>query len=301
MMKEKFKVLTILGSPHDKKSNTRTLVEDFVDDVASFGLDLTHEIVALGRKEVKPCKGCWACTRGKLCPIKDDLQEIKTKMVECDMLILASPVYTNQIAAQMKALFDRLFTWCHIYPLLGKYGLSVVTTGNEGHGETGEFLEKMLATYGTYSFGSVQSIGGFTPGFFPWREKAREKNKKLAQKVANTILKGKKPSMKPIQRHIYKVMKNKMNGIHAVNSMVYGVPNDQPNPSKFHLKILPVIFKRLKMDESQIKKWGDILAFELSWWRDRGWLRTKSLKQLQHMADTNDFDVRSRLLLDHEN
>lgn len=31
-------------------------------------------------------------------------------MLECDMLIMASPVYTNQVSAQMKALFDRLFT-----------------------------------------------------------------------------------------------------------------------------------------------------------------------------------------------
>jgi hypothetical protein len=31
-MTETFKVLTILGSPHHRKSNTRVLVEDFVDE-----------------------------------------------------------------------------------------------------------------------------------------------------------------------------------------------------------------------------------------------------------------------------
>ena len=32
-MNGKFKVLTILGSPHDKKSNTRAFVEDFVEEM----------------------------------------------------------------------------------------------------------------------------------------------------------------------------------------------------------------------------------------------------------------------------
>ena len=214
-----FKILTILGSPHDAKSNTRGFVEDFVDEVAQAGLPLEHEIVSLGSKNVKPCIGCWGCTRGKCCPLgDDDLAAIKQSMIECDMLILASPVYTNQVTAQMKAFCDRLFTWCHVYPLLGKYSLSAVTTGNDGHKETGEFLEKMLATYGTYSFGSILSLGGFTPGFFPWREESRKKYTKLAQKVAQTVLQGKMPPSRSIQNKIFRTMKNKMSGIHAVNT-----------------------------------------------------------------------------------
>ena len=60
-------------------------------------------------------------------------------MLKCEVLILACPVYENQVSAQMKALFDRLFVWCHIFPLLGKYSLSAVTTGNDGYQQTGEY------------------------------------------------------------------------------------------------------------------------------------------------------------------
>ncbi len=55
-MANEFKILTILGSPHDGKSNTRALVEDFVEDVAAAGLAVDHQVISLGRKKVLPCK-----------------------------------------------------------------------------------------------------------------------------------------------------------------------------------------------------------------------------------------------------
>ncbi len=295
-MKSTFKILTILGSPHNGRSNTKALVNGFVEDLENEGLELDHEIISLGRKKVEPCKGCWNCTFERPCRIKDDLEEIKIKMIECDMLILASPVYTNQVTAQMKAFFDRLFTWCHIFPLLGKYGLSVVTTGNDGHKETAAFLEKMLATYGTFSFGSIKSIGGFTPGFFPWREHSRSKYKKMAKKVAGTILKGKLPARRRIQRKMFRAMKLKMTGIHTVNCIQYGIPEGQPKPNPVRAKLMYAFFRKFNLTEEQLNKWGKFLAFELAWWRDRNWLDSKSLKQLMGKPIPESFNVTSRLL-----
>ena len=296
IMKSTFKILTILGSPHDGKSNTKALVEEFVEDMKNEGLQLEPEVIALGRKRVDPCKGCWNCTYKRPCPIKDDLGEIKLKMIECDMLILASPVYTNQITAQMKAFCDRLFTWCHIYPLLGKYSLSVVTTGNDGHKETASFLEKMLATYGTFSFGSITSIGAFTPGFFPWREHSRSKNKRMAKRVASTILKGKMPAKRRIQKKIFRTMKLKMTGIHTVNCLQYGNLEGQPKPNPVRVKLMNKFFKKLNITNEQLNKWAGFLAFELAWWRDRNWLDSNSLKQLMDKPIPENFNVSSRLL-----
>ncbi len=296
-MNKKFKILTILGSPHDKRSNTRAFVEDFVEEIQNVGLDLEHTIISLGRKTVKPCIGCWSCTKGTPCPLAgDDLAEIKHAMIACDMLILASPVYTNQVTAQMKAFCDRLFTWCHIYPLLGKYSLSVVTTGNDGHKETADFLEKMLATYGTYSFGSILSIGGFTLGFFPWRKQSRNKYKKFAGIVASTILQQKRPKSRSIQRKMFRTMKKKMRGIHTVNSMVHGVPENQPHPPKLRASIMRFFFRKMKLTETQLEKWANLLSFELAWWRERGWLRVNSLEQLADMPVPEGFHVKERLL-----
>lgn len=295
-MTRTFKILTILGSPHNRKSNTRALVEDFIEEVRNAGLQLEHEIISLGRTKVEPCRGCWRCTTGKPCPVKDDLEEIKIKMIECDMLIVASPVYTNQVTAQMKAFFDRLFTWCHIFPLLGKYSLSAVTTGNDGQGETAAFLEKMLATFGTFSFGSIKSMGGFTPGFFPWRAHSRSKNRKLAKKVASTVMKGKLPRTRRIQKKMFWAMKMKMTGIHTVNCKQFGIPEGQPKPNPLRAKLMYTFFRRFKLTEEQLDKWGKILAFELAWWRDRHWLESRSMKQLMDIPTPEDFNVSSRLL-----
>jgi multimeric flavodoxin WrbA len=298
MMTKTFKIVTILGSPHDGMSNTRALVEDFVDDVAAAGVALDHEVISLGRKTVFPCKGCWNCTRSKPCPLsaKDDLEQIKAAMVNCDMLILASPVYCNQITAQMKALIDRLFTWCHIFPLLGKYSLSACTTGGDGLENTSAFLEKILATYGTYSFGTISSKGGLTPGLFPARSMARDRNRRLATRVAQTILEGKRPSVKAEQRKMFKVMKRKMMGIHAVNCLYSGIDEDQPKPPWLLRGMIRRFILKAEVSDRELETWAGLLSFELSWWKSRGWLDAKSFKDLMTRSRADDFDVAAHVL-----
>lgn len=53
-MNRRFKILTILGSPHDRKSNTRALVDDFVEKVAEAGLSGGGSVVAAGRLVQRP-------------------------------------------------------------------------------------------------------------------------------------------------------------------------------------------------------------------------------------------------------
>ena len=296
-MNKQFKILTVLGSPHDAKSNTRAFVEDFVDEISAAGLEASHEVIALGRKTVSPCKGCWNCTKGKRCPLSnDDLEGIKGKMIDCDMLILASPVYTNQVSAQMKTLFDRLFTWCHIFPLLGKYGLSVCTTGNDGFRETGDFLEKMLGTYGVSSFGTIYSTGAITPGFFPRREMARNRYKPFARRIAHVIQSGKKPSITNWQLKMFKVMKKKMSGVHVIHYLRYGAEENQPNPPRFLLWMMKKIIKKRNFKKEQMDKMAGLMTFELNWWRDRNWLTTRNFKQLLETPLPDGFDAKQHLL-----
>lgn len=290
------KILTILGSPHNAKSNTRGFVEDFVEEIAIAGLALEHQVISLGQKEVRPCKGCWNCTKQKPCPLADDdLEAIKLAMIECDMLIFACPVYTNQITAQMKALFDRLFTWCHIFPLLGKYSLSACTTGNDGMKPVGDFLQMMLATYGTFSFGHIQSMGGFTPGFFPFRDKAREKNKKLANRIADTIATNKRMPITSIQKKMFGVMFKKMNGSNTFRYLANNEDKSDVAPHPLKLKLMIKIIKRMNITDGQIDRLSKMMSFEYNWWKERGWLKTKSFKQLLNMPIPENFDSKQRL------
>ena len=70
-MKKTFKILTLIGSQHDGKSNTRVLIEDFVEEVIQEGHELELEIISPGRKRIDPCRGYWNWTYERLYPIKD--------------------------------------------------------------------------------------------------------------------------------------------------------------------------------------------------------------------------------------
>ncbi len=248
--------------------------------------------------EVKPCIGCWSCTRCKPCPVssQDDLDQIKAAMIYCDMLIMACPVYTNQVTAQMKALFDRLFTWCHIFPLLGKYSLSACTTGSDGIKPVRDFLQMMLATFGTYSFGHISSKGGFTPGYFPFRDNARKKNRKLAKKVAETIRGGKSLPASHMQRKMFRVMKEKMGGCNTFRYMADCDSKSDAAPSGLKLKIMARILRKMSLSDKDIDRISQMMEFEYRWWTDRGWFRARSFGQLASTPVPDGFDVRQRLM-----
>jgi len=296
---KKLRVLSVIGSPHDYSSNTRTLIEDFVEELISAGINLDHQVISLGKNAVEPCRGCWNCTRDKACPIKDDkLESIKKAMIECDILILGSPVYTNQVSAQMKALFDRLFTWCHIFPLLGKYSFSAVTTAGDGQKETGAFIEKMLATYGTFSFGTITATGAYTPDFFPQREASRISNRKMARKAAEIISKNELPKQSLWLKKMFTVMKRKISGIHVVNYIVNGENKDMPNPPKMLIRIINTAIKKRNVPHEQTVKLSKLMQFELQWWQERNWLNARSIKQLMTAEPKPNFDLERYLLGD---
>ena len=173
-------------------------------------------------------------------------------MLKCEVLILACPVYENQVSAQMKALFDRLFVWCHIFPLLGKYSLSAVTTGNDGYQQTGEYLEKILATYGTSSFETIHNIGGLTPGFFPWRKKARAKHTKLARRVAKRVLSDRPMPINAMQRKMFKVMMGKMIRVHTLNTLRFGPAKGQPKLQWWRRRLFQFFVKRLELTDGDV-------------------------------------------------
>ncbi len=51
-----------------------------------------------------PCSGCYYCsTHGGACVHKDDMADILQKMIDADVIVLASTVYFYSISAQLKA------------------------------------------------------------------------------------------------------------------------------------------------------------------------------------------------------
>lgn len=101
----KKKVLILSGSPR-KGGNSDLLCDEFMRGALESGN--TVEKIRVAEKNVGCCKACYYCknSNGK-CVIKDDMSEILQKMIDADVLVLASPVYFYSIDAQLKAVIDR--------------------------------------------------------------------------------------------------------------------------------------------------------------------------------------------------
>ncbi len=98
------KVLILSGSPR-KHGNSDILCDEFARGAILAG----HEVekIRVAEKKIGYCLGCYACKSTGICAIKDDMAEILQKMIDADVLVLASPVYFYSIDAQLKALIDR--------------------------------------------------------------------------------------------------------------------------------------------------------------------------------------------------
>lgn len=69
-----------------------------------------HEVekIFLKDRRIGYCTGCGACYGGAgPCPQKDDAAGVIGKMVEADVIVMATPVYFYTLSAQMKTLIDR--------------------------------------------------------------------------------------------------------------------------------------------------------------------------------------------------
>ncbi len=99
------KVLILSGSPR-KGGNSDLLCDEFMRGASEAGNHV--EKIRVSEKKIGYCTGCYYCqTSGGACAIKDDMAEVLQKMIDADVLVLASPVYFYSIAAQLKAVIDR--------------------------------------------------------------------------------------------------------------------------------------------------------------------------------------------------
>jgi len=70
-----------------------------------------------------PCLEIYACRRDGRCALRDDMDIIYPKLAECDMLVVASPMFFYGLPAHLKALIDRCqANWVRKYEIDGKQG-----------------------------------------------------------------------------------------------------------------------------------------------------------------------------------
>ena len=99
------KVLILSGSPR-KEGNSDLLCDEFMRGATESGNEV--EKIRIAEKKIGYCHACYYChDHGGVCTIEDDMSEVLQKMIQTDVLVLASPVYFYSIDAQLKAVIDR--------------------------------------------------------------------------------------------------------------------------------------------------------------------------------------------------
>jgi multimeric flavodoxin WrbA len=118
------KVLGLFGSPR-RGGNTEILLEEALKGAEREGAEI--ERLFLRDLDITPCTECHGCDETGSCVILDGMQKIYPKLLEADIIILASPIFFYGVTAWAKALIDRSQAlWAKKYlvndPSMGKTG-----------------------------------------------------------------------------------------------------------------------------------------------------------------------------------
>jgi multimeric flavodoxin WrbA len=141
-------VIALVGSGR-KHGVTYRATRQFLDGLRSFG-DVQSELVFLSEHDIGLCRGCKACfIRGEqFCPLRDDRDSLIDRIAASDAVVLASPVYSFQVSAHMKAFLDRLGFAFHRPRFHGKSYTSIVVEGLFGGRAVVKYLDFVGAALG---------------------------------------------------------------------------------------------------------------------------------------------------------
>lgn len=154
------KFLILIGS-YRKHGNTDQIAGLIAEQLVREGQHTVQpveiETVYLGHEEIQPCRGCRVCfDRGEeRCPLKDDLASIKAKMQAADGVLVACPVYVDDVNGITKNWIDRLAHVCHRPEFAGRSAYLVVTVGGSPCGHALGTLEMAMSLWGFHIAGKA--------------------------------------------------------------------------------------------------------------------------------------------------
>jgi multimeric flavodoxin WrbA len=97
-------ILGISSSPR-RCGNTDLLLDELLRGAADNKAQT--EKIYLPDLHIAPCNQCDLCTTGGICPVRDDMATLYPKLLQADVLVLASPIYFMAHCAQAKIFIDR--------------------------------------------------------------------------------------------------------------------------------------------------------------------------------------------------
>lgn len=220
------KVTAFVGSAR-KKGYTSIATKKFLNYLEAYG-DVQSEMIFLCDHNLGLCRGCKTCfSRGEEhCPLKGDRDLLLGKMLTSDGVVFASPNYSFQVSAHMKAFLDRLGFVFHRPRFFGKTCTSIVAQGIYG----GEKLVKYLDFAGN-ALGFNLVKGSYVMSMEPMTEKGWEKMEdtiaKHSQKFHAQLLKPAYPTPSVFGLMIFRLGRTSMKKMLGEDSRDHTYYRDQ--------------------------------------------------------------------------
>ena len=98
------KIVILEGSPNQNGSSN-LLAGAFIRGAQEAGH--TAEVIDAAHSKIHPCTGCIRCGYEGPCVQKDDMERIRTQILDADMMVFVTPLYYYGMSAQLKTMVDR--------------------------------------------------------------------------------------------------------------------------------------------------------------------------------------------------
>jgi multimeric flavodoxin WrbA len=144
MVVKDFKLVAVYGSPR-RGGNTDTLLNRFLEGVNNCNMldqdSLKVEKIFASNLEISSCRGCGSCSKTGECIVQDEMQALYVKLIDCDFLAVASPIFFTTVTGYLKAFIDRFQRfWALKYELKRKIivkenrkGILISTAGSKSN------------------------------------------------------------------------------------------------------------------------------------------------------------------------
>lgn len=145
---EMMKVLGISGSPREGQSTDR-LVREVLSTVG-----VEAEFVSLAGKKISACVACLGCVEDNICKVSDDMQGLRSKIVEADAYVIGGANYYSMLNGLSHSFLERFYQFRHREgrAVAGKLGVAVGVGGGGG--------EKVVEHINTFfEYNQIESVG----------------------------------------------------------------------------------------------------------------------------------------------
>jgi len=168
------KILAIQGSPR-QDGNTAAVLDIVMDSAKEAGaeVEVVHLTTLTNLSGCRECNACNANLEEPSCVIKDDMQPILTKVLACDIVLWATPVFCWSPTWLTKTAMDRFYCMLKFLPngkvkslLKGGRVAALITAGggeNDGADIVTDIFKRMANYTGSDWLGAFVAASQTTP------------------------------------------------------------------------------------------------------------------------------------------